>query len=103
VRGRTQADCIAQLVKAEVAVAPVSDFKDLAEDPHLVAREVLTTLDDPELGTLRMPRVLPQLSDTPGRIAFAGLPMGSHNAEIYGERLGLSAQEIAALKSDGVI
>jgi crotonobetainyl-CoA:carnitine CoA-transferase CaiB-like acyl-CoA transferase len=43
------------------------------------------------------------LSDTPGRIAFAGLPMGSHNAEIYGERLGLSAQEIAALKSEGVI
>jgi formyl-CoA transferase len=103
VRGRSQADCIAQLVKAEVAVAPVADFKDLAEDPHLIAREVLTTLDDPELGTLRMPRVLPQLSDTPGRIAFAGLPMGSHNEEIYGERLGLTVQEIAALKSEGVI
>jgi crotonobetainyl-CoA:carnitine CoA-transferase CaiB-like acyl-CoA transferase len=32
---RTQAECIEQLVKAEVAVAPVADFKDLAEDPHL--------------------------------------------------------------------
>jgi formyl-CoA transferase len=103
VRGRTQADCIAHLVKAEVAVAPVADFKDLAEDPHLVAREVLTTLDDLELDTLRMPRVLPQLSDTPGRIDYAGLPMGACNDEIYRERLGLSEAEIAALKTEGVI
>lgn len=100
---RTQADCIAQLVKAEVAVAPVSDFKDLAEDPQLVARKVLTTIDDPELGPLRMPRVLPQLSDTPGRIEFAGLPMGSHNDEVYRGRLGLSEAELQALKAEGII
>ena len=98
-----QAVCIDQLVKAEVAVAPVSDFKDLAEDPHLVSRQVLTEIDDPELGKLRMPRVLPQLSDTPGRIAHGGLPMGSHNAEIYGGRLGLLESELTALKADGVI
>src|SRR5688572_28333578 len=36
---RTQSECMAQLVKAEVAVAPVYDFKDLAEDPHLIARK----------------------------------------------------------------
>lgn len=103
VRGRTQAACIEQLVKAEVAVAPVTDFKDLAEDPHLVSRKVLTAIDDPELGTLRMPRVLPQLSDTPGRIAYAGLPMGACNEEIYCGRLGMSREEVAALKAEGVI
>ena len=103
VRGRTQAVCIEQLVKAEVAVAPVSDFKDLAEDPHLISRQVLTEIDDPELGKLRMPRVLPLLSDTPGRIAHGGLAMGSHNAEIYAGRLGLSDGELAVLKAEGVI
>jgi formyl-CoA transferase len=100
---RTQAACIEQLVKAEVAVAPVADFKDLAEDPHLQARHTLTTIDDPELGTLRMPDVLPKLSDTPGRIRFAGLPMGVHNREVYRDQLGLSDDELAALKADGVI
>jgi len=95
--------CIARLVKAEVAVAPVSDFKDLAEDPQMVARKVLATIDDPELGTLRMPDVLPRLSETPGRIRHAGLPMAVHNEEIYRERLGLSADEFDQLKADGII
>ena len=100
---RTQTECIDQLVKAEVAVAPVADFKDLAEDPHLISRKVLTTIDDPELGKLRMPDVLPRMSDTPGRIEYAGLPMGAYNEEIYCGRLGLSKDELAALKAEGVI
>jgi len=103
VREQTREACIARLVAAEVAVAPVADFKDLAEDPHLKARKALATIDDPELGTLRMPDVLPRLSETPGRIRYAGLPMGVHNREIYEERLGLSAAEVARLKADGVI
>jgi formyl-CoA transferase len=96
-------ECLERLVRAEVAVAPVADFKDLAEDPHMVARKVLTSIEDPELGTLRMPDVLPRLSDTPGRIRHAGLPMGVHNEEIYGELLGLSAAELEKLRSDGAI
>ena len=96
-------ECIGRLVGAEVAVAPVSDFKDLAEDPQMIARKVLTTIDDPELGQLRMPDVLPRLSDTPGRIRHAGLPMGVHNKEIYCDRLGLSEAELQKLKADGAI
>jgi crotonobetainyl-CoA:carnitine CoA-transferase CaiB-like acyl-CoA transferase len=103
VAGRTQAECIEQLVNAEVAVAPVADFKQLAEDPHLVARKTLVTIDDPDLGTLRMPDVLPKLSETPGRIRFAGLPMGVHNDEIYRDRLGLTDADIRALQADGTI
>jgi crotonobetainyl-CoA:carnitine CoA-transferase CaiB-like acyl-CoA transferase len=100
---RTRAEVIEQLIKAEVAVAPVYDFKDLAEDPHLIARKALATIDDPELGTLRMPDVQPRLSDTPGRIRYAGLPMGVHNKEIYQERLGLTEAEIKKLQAEGVI
>jgi crotonobetainyl-CoA:carnitine CoA-transferase CaiB-like acyl-CoA transferase len=100
---RTQAECIEQLVKAEVAIAPVADFEQLAHDPHLVARKTLVTIDDPDLGALRMPDVLPKLSETPGRIRFAGLPMGVHNDEIYRDRLGLTEEEVRALKADGVI
>ncbi|HET9273533.1 MAG TPA: CoA transferase, partial [Methyloceanibacter sp.] len=103
VAGRTQAECIERLVKAEVAVAPVYDFKQLAEDPHLSARKTLVTLEDPELGILRMPDVLPKLSETPGKIRHAGLPMGAHNDEVYRDRLGLSDDEMRSLKAEGVI
>ena len=103
VQERTQAECITQLVKAEVAVAPVADFKDLAEDPHMIERKTLVAIDDPELGTLRMPDVLPKLSETPGKIRHAGLPMGVYNREIYQGRLGLTDAEMENLKADGVI
>ena len=98
-----QRDCMQRLLAAEVAAAPIADFRDLAEDPHMIAREALTEIDDPELGRLRMPRVQPRLSETPGRIAHAGLPMGVHNREIYLERLGMDEAEFDALRADGVI
>lgn len=100
---RTQAECIEQLVAAEVAVAPVADFRDLAADPHLRARGTLVTIEDPELGRVRMPEVQPRLSETPGRIRHAGLPMGAHNREIYCGRLGLSEEELERLRAAGVI
>jgi formyl-CoA transferase len=100
---RTRAEVIDQLIKGEVAVAPVYDFKDLAEDPHLIARKALATIEDPELGTLRMPDVQPRLSETPGRIRYAGLPMGVHNKEIYQERLGLTEAEMKKLQAEGII
>jgi crotonobetainyl-CoA:carnitine CoA-transferase CaiB-like acyl-CoA transferase len=77
------------LLAAGVTAAPIADFKDLAEDPHMIARGALTEIDDPELGKLRMPTVQPRLSETSGRIDFAGLPMGVHNREIYIKRLGM--------------
>jgi crotonobetainyl-CoA:carnitine CoA-transferase CaiB-like acyl-CoA transferase len=46
--------------------------------------------------------VVPRFSATPGAIRSTGPELGEHNAEIYGA-LGLSAEEIQALKSDGVI
>jgi len=103
VAGRTQQACIDQLVAAQVAVAPVADFKQLAEDPHLLARQALVAIEDPDLGTLRMPAVMPKLSETPGRIRHAGLAMGAHNDEIYRGRLGLGESELAALKAEGAI
>ena len=101
--GRTQAECIEQLVKAEVAIAPVADFRDLAEDPHMISRKALATIEDPELGILRMPDVMPRLSETPGRIRYAGLPMGVYNREIYQERLGLTEAELKELQAAGII
>ncbi|MCC7106444.1 MAG: CoA transferase [Chloroflexi bacterium] len=99
----TQEEVVDCLVKAEVAVAPVADFKFLAEDAHLATRGTIATVQDDELGRVRMPSPQPRLSDTPGRIQWAGPPLGSSNQEIYGERLGLSEAEMAELHEQGVI
>ena len=52
---------------------------------------------------LMMEGVFPKMTGTPGAVHHAGREMGADNAEIFEHRLGLSDEELAALKSDGVI
>jgi crotonobetainyl-CoA:carnitine CoA-transferase CaiB-like acyl-CoA transferase len=57
---------------ADAAIAPVLTMADLAVDPHVQARESLTELD----GVL-MQNVVARLSKTPGRLRWAGRPLGA--------------------------
>jgi len=61
------------------------------------------TLHDRLLGALRMPGIVPKLSETPGEARFVGPELGEHNYEVYGNLLGLSAKEIAGLSERGVL
>lgn len=100
---RTQAEAIKVLIDAQVAVAPIWNIEDVVSDPHLQERQAIATVDDPDLGPIRMPAVQPRLSETPGWIRHAGPRLGEHNLEIYRDRLGLTDHQIAALQADGVI
>ncbi len=57
--------------KAEAAVAPIHDVREVMEDPQYRALGTLAEVDDPELGPLRMQNVLFRLSETPGAIRWA--------------------------------
>ena len=59
--------------------------------------------DDPDKGKVKIPGVFPKLSNNPGRVEYLGRALGADNDEVYGERLGLSKNEIEELKSKGVI
>jgi len=97
-------DALARLEAAEVPSSLVYSVKDLFEDPHLKARENIVTIPNPLGGLLHMVGVVPRLSLTPGRIRSVGpVRAGENNDEIYRGRLGLSAEELAALQRDGVI
>lgn len=102
-RERTRDEALAHLIAAEVPVAPVADMAELATDPHLLDRKAIVTVDDPDLGPLRMPGVLPRLSETPGTIRTAAPPQASSNDEIYFQALGLSEAEVRELRDAGVI
>jgi crotonobetainyl-CoA:carnitine CoA-transferase CaiB-like acyl-CoA transferase len=53
--------------------------------------------------TVRIPAVLPKLTETPGGTDWIGPKLGEHNEEIYREFLGMSENEFEVLKSDGII
>ncbi|CAL9421091.1 CaiB/BaiF CoA transferase family protein [Streptomyces sp. NPDC057340] len=98
----TRADVLAAFEKAEAAVAPVQDVRDVMSDPQYQALDTVTTVDDPELGPLRMQNVLFRLSATPGAIRWAGRPHGADTEEVL-TGLGLTPADVKELREEGVV
>lgn len=98
----TREEVIAEFEKAEAAVAPIQDVRDVMTDPQYAALDTVTTVDDPELGPLRMQNVLFRLTDTPGGIRWAGRPHGADTDTVLAE-LGLTEAEITTLRSEGAL
>jgi formyl-CoA transferase len=89
---------------AGVICGPVNTIADIFEDEHFWARDMLLKHEDPEFGEYVGPGITPKFSETPGEVRWSATwEEGSHNAEIYGDLLGLSDDEIAALREDGVL
>jgi len=86
-----------------VIVGKVHDMADVFDDTHICAREMIAEIAEPLLGTLKMPAPVPKLSRTPGKIRWAGKPMGSDNDHVYRHLLGIPEDRIRALGSDGII
>ncbi|MFI1729585.1 CaiB/BaiF CoA transferase family protein [Streptomyces acidicola] len=88
--------------KAEAAVAPIQDVRDVMRDPQYEALDTITTVDDPELGPLRMQNILFRLSSTPGAIRWAGRPHGADTEAVLTE-LGLTDTDLADLRAEGAL
>lgn len=98
----TRTDVLAAFEKAEAAIAPVQDVRDVLSDPQYQALDTVTAVDDPELGRIRMQNVLFRLSATPGAIRWAGRPHGADTDAVLTE-LGLTADELSTLREAGAL
>ena len=77
---------------------------DMLADPHFQAREAIIEVETERFGPLKMQSSFPRFSATPGTVRRpAPAVVGQHNAEVYGELLGLDAGELAELAAQGVI
>jgi len=96
-------DVIASFELAGAAVAPIYNVGQLMADPQVKALDAITTVDDEDLGPLRMQNVMFRLSKSPGSIHCAGRRLGQDNEQVYGEWLGLDPARIAGLRAEGAI
>jgi crotonobetainyl-CoA:carnitine CoA-transferase CaiB-like acyl-CoA transferase len=99
---RTADEVTAAFERADAAVAPVYTAADLLDDPQVQALEMITTVDDPDLGELKMQNVLFRMSETPGRIRHTGRSLGADTEKVLSE-LGVGAGAIEALREAKVI
>jgi crotonobetainyl-CoA:carnitine CoA-transferase CaiB-like acyl-CoA transferase len=96
-------EVMAGFEEAGAAIAPIYDIEQLMSDPQIEALDAITTVEDDDLGPLRMQNLMFRLSESPGAIRFTGRRLGQDNQQVYGERLGLEPGRIAELQAEGVI
>ncbi len=102
-RSYKQSEVLQKCTDGDVPCGAINSVADIFEDPQFEARDNLLRFNDPVAGEIVVPGVIPKLSKTPGRVKHVGPPLGDGIDAIYGDLLGLSAEEIADLKNKGVI
>ena len=80
IAARDADDVVARFSDAQAACAPVFDVADIVSDPHYRERDALV-----ELGGVTMQGLIARLSATPGRLRWAGRPLGADTAEVLAE------------------
>ncbi|MET8304642.1 CoA transferase [Micromonospora sp. NPDC005211] len=100
---RTRDEVLREFSAAGAAVGPVYDARDLVEDEHVRATEMITTVQDDDLGPMRMHNVMWRMSDTPGRIRFTGRALGADTDELLGTELGCTPEVLAELRARKVV
>lgn len=77
---------------------------EMMADPHFQARDAIIEVETERFGKLKMQGAFPKLSATPSGVRRpAPSVVGQHNAEVYGEYLGLDAGDLAELVKAGAI
>jgi benzylsuccinate CoA-transferase BbsF subunit len=92
-----------RLEAAGIAASPPLKNSELAEDPHLAARSFFVEKEHPEVGVRQHAGIPWRMSDTPCEVRRAAPVLGQDNDYVYGELLGMSADQIADLKARQVI
>ncbi|NUU04176.1 CaiB/BaiF CoA transferase family protein [Herbaspirillum robiniae] len=106
IAGWTSAHTIGEVLDAlEQAGVPsgrIYSVADIVADPHYQARDMILPARLPDGVEVKMPGIVPKLSDTPGEVRWQGPSLGQHTGEILAG-LGFDDNEIARLREQGVV
>jgi crotonobetainyl-CoA:carnitine CoA-transferase CaiB-like acyl-CoA transferase len=102
-RGRGQVvDVVLEtLDAAEVPASRIYSVADIVADPHYHARQMLLRAELPDGTPVRMPGIVPKLSQTPGVVRWIGPKLGEHTAEVLAG-LGFGEEQVEQLSGGAV-
>jgi crotonobetainyl-CoA:carnitine CoA-transferase CaiB-like acyl-CoA transferase len=100
---KTTQEWIDQLRQNGLPCGPIQTVGQVCEDPQVMARDMIVSLDHPTAGPIRVTGVPIKLSDTPGEVHSAPPTLGQHTTEVLGDWLQINATEAEALHRDGVV
>ncbi len=106
-RGWINDHSVNEVVKAmndvKVPCSPIMSSKDIAQNPQYKARGMHIEWEDEQVGRVKGIGIAPQFSLTPGKVWRGSVRVGHDNHRIYGEMLGVSANDLEQLRHDKVI
>ena len=101
-QSRSVAEVLATLGPARVPAGKVYTAKDIHEDPHYRARDMILRQRTRDGHELDVPGIVPKLSATPGTLRSPAPHLGDDTDRVLGE-MGLSAAQITTLREKGVV
>jgi crotonobetainyl-CoA:carnitine CoA-transferase CaiB-like acyl-CoA transferase len=93
---------LAALEAAGVPAGRIYSVAEIVEDPHYIARDMLLPTSLRGDVSVKMPGIIPKLSETPGSVRWSGPTLGEHTDSVLAS-LGKTAGEIQALRRSGAI
>lgn len=93
---------LAAMEAAQVPASPVYSVADMFKDAQFIARDMFEQVNLPGGQPMKIPGIVPKLSDTPGSTEWLGPKLGEHTDEILAS-LGYAPQEIVALREKGAV
>lgn len=103
IAGRTADECLVEMKAREVVAARIYSMADIVEDETIRERSSIVTIDDHELGPVKMPGVVPKLANHGGRVWRTGPVLGEDNDLVWTEFLGMSEEDYASHRAAGTI
>lgn len=95
---RHDADAVVRMLnEAQVPNGKIYSIADIARDAQYLAREMIREVRLPDGEPLKVPGVVPKLSETPGDVAWIGPALGEHTESVLAEH-GYGAADIARLR-----
>ena len=91
------------LVGQGVPAGPINSVSDLLRDPQLAAREMFQRMEHPTAGPLTVTGTQFKFSETPAGVRTPAPTLGQDNNDVYKRLLGLSPEEVEALRAEGVM
>jgi crotonobetainyl-CoA:carnitine CoA-transferase CaiB-like acyl-CoA transferase len=93
---------LAALEAAQVPAGRIYSVADIVADPHYQARGMLVQAELPGGTSVKMPGIVPTLSETPGEVRWSGPTLGEHTASVLAG-LGFGPDEVARLREEGAV
>ena len=100
---RTLAECLETMRSLQVVASGIYTVEDILNDITYRERENIITVEDPDLGPVRMQNVIPKLANYTGTIWRSAPALGEDNAFVYGDLLGMPDERLTQLSDEGTV